>query len=73
LTPPACDRRTTSALGRFVTFVTDDGQPDEPPRVDPQIEADQRECAAVLRAGPPRGLANALRDLWSVYQPNDAI
>jgi methylmalonyl-CoA mutase, N-terminal domain len=89
-------------------FTTDGDEPYEPLRVDPQIEADQRERLAVLRAErdsaavtralsdlrrtaantsnvlPPLRealrlratggeVANALRDVWGVYQPNDAF
>jgi methylmalonyl-CoA mutase N-terminal domain/subunit len=89
-------------------FTADGDEPYEPLRVDPQIEADQRERLAVLRAErdnqavtrtlselrrtaagtgnvlPPLRealklratggeVANALRDVWGVYQPNDAF
>ncbi len=97
--------RTVVGVNRFVT---DGEEPYEPLRVDPQIEADQRERLAVLRAErgnqavaralselrrtaagsgnvlPPLlealklratggEVANALRDVWGVYQPNDAF
>jgi methylmalonyl-CoA mutase, N-terminal domain len=97
--------RTVVGVNRFVT---DGDEPYQPLRVDPQIEADQRERLAALRAGrdnravgqslgdlrraavgtanvlPPMRaalaaratggeIANALRDVWGVYQPNDAF
>jgi methylmalonyl-CoA mutase, N-terminal domain len=89
-------------------FVTDGDEPYEPLRVDPQIEADQCERLAVLRAErdnhavtralgdlrraatgsdnvlPPLRealklratggeVANALRDVWGVYQPHESF
>jgi len=95
--------RTVVGVNRFTT---NGEEPYEPLRVDPQIEADQRERLAVLRAErdnaavtralgelrrtaegagnvlPPMRealrqratggeVANALRDVWGVYQPND--
>jgi methylmalonyl-CoA mutase N-terminal domain/subunit len=97
--------RTVVGVNKFITHGE---EPYEPLRVDPQIEADQRERLAVLRgerdnqavarslselsrtaAGsgnvlPPLRdalklratggeVANALRDVWGVYQPNDAF
>jgi methylmalonyl-CoA mutase N-terminal domain/subunit len=97
--------RTVVGVNKFITHGE---EPYEPLRVDPQIEADQRERLAVLRAArdnqavarslselsrtaagsgnvlPPLRdalklratggeVANALRDVWGVYQPNDAF
>jgi methylmalonyl-CoA mutase N-terminal domain/subunit len=89
-------------------FAADGEEPYEPLRVDPQIEADQCERLAVLRAGRDNRavtralsdlrrsatgtanvlpslrealklqatggeVANALRDVWSVYQPHETF
>jgi methylmalonyl-CoA mutase N-terminal domain/subunit len=89
-------------------FITGGDEPYEPLRVDPRIEADQRERLAVLRAArdsqavtralgdlrraaagtanvlPPirealrlratgGEIADALRDVWGVYQPHDTF